>query len=87
MGLRMKIEILDSGGAMCKTLLGNALEALRESGKKGRVVIVKDIRRIMKYGVMATPALVINGVVMFSGRLGSPEEIAALLQRNVSSFV
>ena len=83
----MKIEILDTGGTMTKTLLNNALEALRESGKKGKVVIVKDIRKIMKYGVIATPALVINGVVMFSGRLGSPEEIMALLHRNLSTFV
>jgi small redox-active disulfide protein 2 len=83
----MKIEILDTGGAMCKTLLGNALEALRESGKNGRVVIIKDIRKIMKYGVIVTPALVINGVVMFSGRLGSPEEIMALLQRNLPTFL
>ena len=83
----MKIEIIGTGGTICMTLLGNTLEALRESGKKGSVVIVKDIRKIMKYGVMATPALVINGVVMFSGRLGSPEEIMALLQQNLSTFV
>jgi small redox-active disulfide protein 2 len=83
----MKIEILDSGSTMCKTLLSNVLEALRESGKNGRVVIIKDIKRIMKYGVMATPVLVIDGVVMFSGRLGSPEEILALLHRNLSTFV
>ena len=83
----MKIEILDTGSALCKTLLSNALEAIRESGKSGRVVVVRDIKRIMKYGVMATPALVINGVVMFSGRLGSPEEILALLHRNLSTFV
>lgn len=83
----MKIEILDTGGAMCKTLLGNTLEALRESGRNGRVVIIKDIRRIIKYGVIVTPALVINGVVMFSGRMGSPEEIIALLHRNLSTFV
>jgi small redox-active disulfide protein 2 len=83
----MKIEILDTGGAMCKTLLGNTLEALRESGKNGRVVMIRDIRKIIKYGVMATPALVINGVVMFSGRMGSPEEIIALLHRNLSTFV
>jgi protein-disulfide isomerase len=83
----MRIEILDTGGAMCKTLLGNTLEALRESGRNGRVVIIKDIRRIIKYGVIVTPALVINGVVMFSGRMGSPEEIIALLHRNLSTFV
>lgn len=49
----MKIEILDTGSALCKNLLSNALEAIRESGKSGRVVVVRDIKRIMKYGVMA----------------------------------
>ncbi len=83
----MKIEILGTGGTVCKTLFCNALEALRASGKNGRVVIVKDIRKIMRYGAIATPALVINGVVMFSGRMGSPEEIVALLHRNLSTFV
>ena len=83
----MKIEILNTGGTLYKTLFCNVLEALRESGKNGRVVIVRDINKIMKYGAIATPALVINGVVMFSGRLGSPEEIMALLQRNLSPFV
>jgi small redox-active disulfide protein 2 len=83
----MKIEVLSTGGTFCKTLFSNALEALRESGRTGRVVIVKDIRKIMRYGVIATPALVINGVVMFSGRIGSPEEIIALLHRNLSTFV
>jgi small redox-active disulfide protein 2 len=83
----MKIEILGTGGRSCKELFDNTLEALRESGRKGRVVIVKDIRKIMKYGVMATPALAINGAVMLSGRLGSPEEILALLHQNLSSFV
>jgi hypothetical protein len=83
----VKIEILYNDGALYKTLVGNALEALRESGKKGRVVIIKDVRKIAKYGVMATPALAINGIVMFSGRMGSQEEILALLHRNLSTFV
>ena len=83
----MKIEILDTGSAMCKSLLSNALEAIRASGKSGRVVMVKDIRKIMRYGVLATPALVIDGVVMFSGRMGSPEEILSLLHQNLSPFV
>lgn len=83
----MKIEILSNGGTVYKALIGNVLEALRESGKKGRVVVVKDMRKIMKYGAVATPALVINGVVMLSGRMGSPDEIVALLQRHLSTFV
>jgi Fe-S cluster assembly ATPase SufC len=83
----MKMEILDTGSTMCKTLLCNALEALRESGRSGKVVMITDIRKILKYRVIATPALVVNGVVMFSGRLGSPDEILALLNGNLATFV
>lgn len=83
----MKIEILATGGTIYKALFCDVLEALRESGRNGRVVIISDIKKIMKYGAITTPALVINGVVMFSGRLGSPEEIMALLKYNLSSFV
>ncbi len=83
----MKIEILATGGTANKALICNVLEALRESGRNGRVVIIRDIKKFMKYGAIATPALVINGVVMFSGRLGSPEEIMSLLKHNLSSFV
>ncbi len=82
----MKIEVLGVDGTTCKALFCNALEALRQSGKRGKVLLVRDISKIMKYGVIATPALVINGAVMFAGRLGSPEEIVALLHRNLSTL-
>jgi hypothetical protein len=75
----MIIEVLGTGGSKCRTLFCNALEALGESGYKGIVIEVKDIRKMIKYGVMTTPALVINGIVMFSGKLASPREIVALL--------
>lgn len=82
----MRIEILGTG-VMVSNLFSNALEALRESGIKGTVVVVKDLRRIMKYGALATPALAIKGMVMLSGRVASPDEIVALLQRHLSDFV
>jgi len=78
----MNIEVLCSCGTISKNLFNNALEALRETGKKGRVVIVRDIQKISKYGVPATPALVIDGVVRVSGRMVSAEEIMTLLQSN-----
>jgi Thioredoxin domain len=49
------------------------------SGKEAEVVKVEDIPSTMKYGVMATPALVPEGVAKFSGRLASPEEIKSML--------
>ncbi len=82
----MKIEILGIGGTLCKSLFSNALEALRESGRQGSVVAVRDIRRIMKYGALASPVLIINGMVMLSGKLASPDEIMALLQKHMTPF-
>ena len=75
----MKIEILGTGCAKCKALFENTLKAVALSGKEAEVVKVEDIPAIMKYGVMATPALVVDGVVKFSGRLASPEEIMRML--------
>jgi small redox-active disulfide protein 2 len=75
----MKIEVLGTGCAKCKTLNENVKKALDESGKSADVVKVEDISSIMKYGVMSTPALVIDGQVRFSGRLASAVEIAEML--------
>jgi len=75
----MKIEVLGSGCAKCKTLYENTKKALEESGKAAEVVKVEDIPSIMKYGVMITPALVIDGQVKFSGKLASVAEIKGML--------
>lgn len=75
----MKIEVLGTGCAKCKTLYENVKKALEASGKNAEVVKVEDIPSIMKYGVMSTPALVIDGQVKFSGRLATPEEIRGML--------
>ena len=75
----MKIEVLGTGCAKCKTLYANALKAVEMSGTEAEVVKVEDIPSIMRYGVMSTPALVVDGVVKFSGRVASPEEIRGML--------
>ena len=75
----MKIEILGTGCAKCKALYENVKKALDESGKSAEVVKVEDIPSIMKYGVMSTPALVIDGKVKFSGKIASAAEIAGML--------
>jgi small redox-active disulfide protein 2 len=75
----MKIEVLGSGCAKCKTLFENARKALEESGKSAELVKVEDIPSIVKYGVMSTPALVIDGQVKFSGKLASVAEIMGML--------
>lgn len=75
----MKIEILGSGCAKCKTLCENVKKALAESAQSVEVAKIEDIPSIMKYGVMSTPALVIDGEVKFSGKVASVAEIKEVL--------
>ena len=75
----MKIEVLGTGCAKCKTLYERTVTAVANSGKEAEVVKVEDIPTIVKYGIMSTPALVIDGKVAFSGKVASVVEIMALL--------
>jgi len=79
----MKIEVIETIGKKVNSkFLGNAFEAIKACGMTGKVVVVRDINTIMKYGITSTPALVINGVVMMTGNLPSPEEILKFLQQS-----
>jgi small redox-active disulfide protein 2 len=71
----MKIEILGMGCANCNKLYQNALEAVKMSGKEVEVAKVEDIKKIMSYGVLSTPALVVDGVVKIAGRVPKTEQI------------
>lgn len=71
----MKIEILGTGCPKCHLLEENAKKALSETGKKAEIVKVTDINEIISYGIISTPAIVIDGKVKASGRIPSTEEI------------
>ena len=71
----MKIEILGTGCAKCKALEENTKKAIAEAGIFAQVEKVEDIVKIMDYGVMSTPALVIDGEVKSTGKLLNSEEI------------
>lgn len=75
----MKIEILGIGCSKCKKLCENVRQALERSGKEAEVVKIEEIAKITKYGVMMTPALVIDGEVKSAGKVLSPEEIEKLI--------
>ncbi len=75
----MKIEILGTGCAKCKALEKNVIEAIAKSGKFAQVEKVEDINKIMEYGVMSTPGLVIDGKVVSTGKLLTVDEIVSLL--------
>jgi small redox-active disulfide protein 2 len=71
----MKIEILGSGCPKCKQLEANVRKALEETKKKAEIVKVTDIDEIINRGVMATPAIIIDGKLKAYGRVPEVEEI------------
>ena len=75
----MKIEILGTGCAKCKTLLEVAKEAVEKKGGFQSVEKVEDIQKIMDYNVISTPGLVIDGKVVSSGKVLSVDEVLALM--------
>jgi small redox-active disulfide protein 2 len=75
----IKIEILGSGCTKCQQLANNAEAAAQALGLEFAVEKVTDVGRIADYGVMLTPALVVNGEVKSFGRLLTPEKIRPLL--------
>jgi small redox-active disulfide protein 2 len=75
----MKIEILGTGCSKCQALTLHVKEAVAKKGIFAQVEKVEDLMKIMAYGVTSTPALVIDGVVVSSGKLLSVDEIVAFL--------
>jgi small redox-active disulfide protein 2 len=75
----MKIEILGMGCATCNKLEDTVRLAVSEMGIDAQIDHVKDIKKIMTYGVMTTPALVIDGVVKAAGKLPSLADIKQMI--------
>ena len=71
----MKIEILGVGCPKCKQLTANAEMAVKELNIQVEIVKVTDIDKITEYGVMMTPALAVDGVVVSVGKVLSKDEI------------
>jgi small redox-active disulfide protein 2 len=77
----MEIKILGPGCAKCKTLDKLTREVVEKNGISASITKVEDIMEIMKYGVMSTPALVIDNKVVVKGRVPSADELKQLLTR------
>jgi len=77
----MEIKILGSGCSKCKTLEKLTREVVEQNGIDASISKVEDIMEIMKFGVMATPALVVDGKVMIKGRVPSSQEIKEALTK------
>ncbi len=74
-----KIQILGTGCPKCTKLAQNAEAAAKALGLDLEIEKVKDINEIMKFGVMMTPALAIDGQVKTAGKVASPDEIKKML--------
>lgn len=74
------VQILGPGCAKCEKLKHNAEEAVKLSGVEATVEKITDINVITGFGVMMTPALVVDGEVKLVGRVPSPPEIQKLLE-------
>ena len=75
----MEIKILGTGCPKCKTLEKLTRETVEKEGIDATITKEEDIMKIMEYGVMHTPGLVIDGKVVYSGRVPSAKELNNLL--------
>ena len=78
----MEIKILGTGCTNCKNLEKATFNAVAELNLNANVSKVEDIQQIMSYGIMRTPALVIDEKVIMSGRVPSVNEIKDLLVKS-----
>ena len=74
-----KIQILGTGCPKCKKLAANVEAAAKALGIEHEIVKVTDINEIMKFGVMMTPGLAVDGKVLIVGKVPSADEIQKLL--------
>ncbi|OYT12459.1 MAG: thioredoxin family protein [Bacteroidetes bacterium 4572_114] len=75
----MEIKILGTGCPKCKTLEQATRHAVNELSVEAEITKEEDIMKIMEYGVLRTPGLVIDGKVVMSGRIPSSNELKELL--------
>jgi small redox-active disulfide protein 2 len=78
----MEIKVLGTGCANCKSLEKAVINALAEMDIIANVEKVEDIQKIMAYGIMRTPGLVINDKVVLAGRVPSIKEIKEIIEKS-----
>ena len=83
----MIIEVCGPGCPRCQATEKNVVQALKELGKElgeeAQVVEIKDIKQISGRGVLFTPAVVIDGVKAFEGKIPSPEEVRKWIEERL----
>ena len=77
----MEIKILGTGCPKCKSLEKMTRDVVEQNNIRATITKVEDIMDIMNYGVMSTPALVVNEKVEIKGRIPSTDEIINVLKK------
>lgn len=77
----MIIKVLGSGCKNCVALKENTETALKELGLEAEIIKVEDMKDIVSYGVMQTPALVIDEKVVSFGKVLKPKDIVKILEK------
>jgi small redox-active disulfide protein 2 len=77
----LKIQILGTGCAKCEKLAKHAQQAADNLGQEYELGKVTDLNEIMEFGVMTTPALVLDGKVVVTGKVPGVKEVEKLLQK------
>ena len=75
------IKVLGSGCASCHALYENTKEAVKKMGLSVEVEYVTDLQKVMEYGVMSMPALVVNEKVVAMGKVLKPADVEKLLHK------
>ena len=75
----MNIKVLGGGCCKCENLLGAVKEAVAEKGIEAEIEYITDMAQIMEYGIMSTPALMIDNKVVSMGRVLKAKEVVKLL--------
>ncbi|MEX0981270.1 MAG: thioredoxin family protein [Bacteroidales bacterium] len=78
----MEIKVLGTGCPKCKALEKATQDVIAEMGVDASITKEEDIMKIMEYGIMHTPGLVIDGKVVMSGRVPSTKEIQQFITQN-----
>ena len=83
----MEIKILGSGCSNCAKLEKVTKEGIAQLGIEAQVEKVEDMQKIMSYGVMSTPALVINGVVKLVGKVPNKARMIEILEKELKALI
>ena len=74
-----KIQVLGTGCPKCKKLYEATQQAVKDLGIEAEVIKVEDINEIIKFGIMMTPALAVDGSVKVVGRIPKPDELKTMI--------